>query len=165
MTDHTRIIPGPGQESVWDYPRPPIVVPVARRIRVMLGGIWLVDTTSALRVLETSHPPVYYVPRDAVLVGALTPNPRRSWCEFKGEASYWDVAAGESQALAAAWSYESPTPEFAVLAGYVAFYPGRMEACFVDDERIQAQSGDFYGGWVTADVTGPFKGGPGTLGW
>lgn len=152
-------------ESVWDYPRPPRVEPGARRVRVVLGGVVVADSRSALRVLETSHPPVLYVPLADVLPGALAPAARRTWCEFKGAASYLDVSAGGRTERAAAWTYPDPAPGFAALRGHVAFYPGRMDACFLDDERVRPQPGDFYGGWITADVAGPFTGGPGTSGW
>ncbi len=152
--------PQPGQESVWDYPRPPRIEPTTRRIRVVLGGQVLVDSTRALRVLETSHPPVYYVPLEDVREGALRAAARSTFCEWKGAARYFDVASGEQVAPAAAWTYDDGP-----LEGTVAFYAGPMDACFVDDERVTPQEGGFYGGWVTSHVAGPFKGGPGTAGW
>lgn len=151
---------GPGQESVWEYPRPPRTEPVTRRVRVVLGGVTLVDSRRALRVLETSHPPVYYVPIDDVKAGALRDAPRATFCEFKGAARYFDVVAGGARAKDAAWTY--PTGE---LESYVAFYAAKMDACFVDDEQVRPQEGGFYGGWITSDLAGPFKGGPGTQGW
>lgn len=155
-----RIDPGPGQESVWDYPRPPRVEPTPRRIRVELGGVTIVDTTRALRVLETSHPPVYYVPIGDVREGVLAPSKRASFCEFKGSARYFDVRVGDRVEADAAWTYDEGE-----LKGHVAFYAGRMDACFVGDERARPQEGSFYGGWITSDLAGPFKGGPGTMGW
>lgn len=152
------------RENVQDYPRPPRLEPAGRRVRVVLGGETIVDTDQALRVLETHHPPTYYVPPDAVRA-ALAPARGRSFCEWKGMASYWDVAAGGAVASRAAWSYASPAPGFAALRDHLAFYPGLMEACFVDEERVIPQPGDFYGGWVTADLDGIVKGGPGTEGW
>ncbi len=153
-------------ESVWDYPRPPALEPCVRRVRVVLGGVTIADSSRALRVLETSHPPVIYIPPADVLSGTLTPATERSTlCEFKGWASYFDVRGGQVTEAAAAWAYPQPVDGFAALRDHVAFYPGRMEACFVDDEQVQAQAGDFYGGWITGDITGPFKGAPGTLGW
>jgi len=152
-------------ESAWDYPRPPRVEPSARRARVVLGGVTIADSERALRVLETSHPPVLYLPRADVLDGVLEPVAKRTWCEFKGVTSYFDVRAGGRVERAAAWTFEAPAAGFEAIAGHVAFYPSRMDACLLDDERVQPQEGDFYGGWVTADVTGPFKGGPGTYGW
>ncbi|ACL24649.1 DUF427 domain-containing protein [Chloroflexus aggregans] len=160
-----RIPPGPGQESVWDYPRPPRLEPTTRRIRVVFAGITLVDSRRALRVLETSHPPVYYVPPEDVQMTFLRPNPARSFCEFKGVAMYYDVVVGERIAREAAWSYPDPTPAFTPLRGYLAFYAGPMDACYVDDELVTPQPGGFYGGWITSDIVGPFKGGPGTWGW
>ena len=160
-----RTEPGPGQESVWDYPRPPRLEDSARRIRVVLGGVTIADTVRAKRVLETSHPPVYYIPPADIAIAHLTPTSRSSFCEFKGTARYYTVAAGDRTERDAAWYYPNPSRDFASLKGYVAFYPGRMDACFVDDERVQAQPGDFYGGWITGEIVGPFKGGAGTTGW
>lgn len=150
---------------MWDYPRPPAVEPTAQRVRIELAGVVLLDSTRALRVLETSHPPVYYLPYDDVLAGALTPTSRHSFCEFKGSAAYYRVSAGDRQEVDAAWHYPRPAPGYELLAGHVAFYPGRMDRVTVDGEPVQAQEGGFYGGWVTAAVVGPFKGGPGTAGW
>lgn len=152
-------------ESVWDYPRPPRLERTGRRITVRHAGVTVVDSDRCWRVLETSHPPVYYVPRAEVTGARLVPDPRRTWCEWKGEASYWDLVVGEVRVREAAWSYEHPTPAYADLTGAVAFYPGRVDECRVDGERVEVQPGDFYGGWITSDVTGPFKGAPGTLGW
>lgn len=152
-------------ESVWDYPRPPAVEPERRRVRVELGGALIVDSTRALRVLETSHPPTIYVPPDDVAPGHLEPVPRTTVCEFKGRASYLDVRVAGRLERAAAWTYRAPRAGYEALRDHVAFYPGRMDACWLDEERVRAQPGDFYGGWITADVTGPFKGGPGTTGW
>ena len=151
-------------ESVWDYPRPPRVEATARRITVRHLGVTVVDTREAVRVLETSHPPVYYVPRSAVTV-PLRRNGYRTVCEFKGVSDHWDLEVGSSVVPRAAWSYEDPVPEYAVLAGRLAFYPSTVDECAVDGEVITPQAGDFYGGWVTSDVVGPFKGGPGTHGW
>lgn len=157
--------PGPGQESVWDYPRPPRIEPTARRIRVLFAGIVIADSTRALRLLETSHPPNYYIPTSDICMEYLAPTPRHSFCEFKGTASYYTIQVGERRVEDAAWFYPRPTAEFVALAGYVAFYPGRMDACYVDDEQVTPQAGDYYGGWITSDVVGPFKGGPNTRGW
>jgi uncharacterized protein (DUF427 family) len=152
-------------ESVWDYPRPPRVEASTRRIRVVLGGVTVADTLRAFRVLETSHPPVYYIPPNDVQSEYLRPSRRHTYCEFKGQASYYDLVVGEHQARDAAWFYAHPAPGYAAIRDHVAFYPGRMDACYVDDERVTAQEGDFYGGWLTSDIEGPFKGGPGTAGW
>ena len=160
-----RVEPGEGQESVWDYPRPPRVEPVARRVRVVFGGETIAETTRALRVLETSHPPTYYIPLADIAPGALVATPRRSFCEFKGSAHYYSVRAADREATDAAWGYAAPTPEYAALADHVAFYAGPMDGCFVGDERVEPQPGAFYGGWITRDVVGPFKGAPGTMGW
>jgi uncharacterized protein (DUF427 family) len=152
-------------ERVWDYPRPPALVPCERRVRIELGGARIADSTRALRVLETSHPPTIYVPPEDFAPGALVPAAGSSWCEWKGRASYLDVVGGARREAAAAWAYPSPVAAYAALRDHVAVYPGRMDACLVGEERVQAQPGDFYGGWITADLVGPFKGAPGTLGW
>lgn len=153
-------------ESVWDYPRPPRLERTPRRIRVVQDGETIVDTTSALRVLETSHPPVYYVPPEAVSAGALRPSGSRgSFCEFKGLAAYWDLVTAGGEVRDVAWSYAKPSRGFEALAGYLAFYASRVDECWVDDEQVIPQEGDFYGGWITKDVVGPFKGGVGTRGW
>jgi uncharacterized protein (DUF427 family) len=160
-----RTEPGPGQESVWDYPRPPRVEARPERIVVRLGGEVVADTTSAYRVLETSHPPVWYLPRDAFVEGALAPGEGRSMCEFKGTARYVDVRGGGTTASSAGWTYPTPWAGYEMLVDHVALYPSRMDSCEVDGEVVQAQDGDFYGGWITSSVVGPFKGAPGTLGW
>jgi uncharacterized protein (DUF427 family) len=158
---HRRIEPGPGQESVWDYPRPPRVERVNQRVTIDVDGQRVVDTSDVVRVLETSHPPVYYLPRSAFATGVLQPAPGHTFCEFKGEAHYLSVGS----AVGAAWFYPSPTPGYEDLADRVAVYPGAMERCTVDGEPVTAQDGDFYGGWITARIVGPFKGASGTLGW
>jgi uncharacterized protein (DUF427 family) len=153
-------------ERVWDYPRPPSVVPCARRVRVELGGEMLADSVSALRVLETRHTPTVYVPCADVRSELLAISSARStWCEFKGAARYLDAVVGDRRVAAVGWTYENPTPDYQSLRGHVAFYPGRVDGAWMDDERIEAQDSDFYGGWITADLVGPFKGPPGTLGW
>ncbi len=157
--------PGPGTESVWDYPRPPRVAPDARRVTVTLGGVVVADTTRALRVLETSHPPTFYLPRADFAEGALRPAAGASFCEWKGHAAYLDIVGGETVAARAAWFYPEPVPAFAALRDHVALYPGAMDACHVAGERVRPQEGGFYGGWITDEIAGPFKGGPGTTGW
>ena len=157
--------PGPGQESVWDYPRPPRVEPSGREVVVVLGGTEVCRTRRAVRVLETSHPPGWYLPVDDWAAGALTPAAGTSYCEFKGSAVYLDVRGGERVEAGAAWQYPEPTPGFEVLRGTVAVYPDRMDRCTVDGEVVRAQEGGFYGGWITDDVVGPFKGSPGTRFW
>ena len=159
------IAAGPGQESVWDYPRPPRLEPVSARLVVVLAGETIADTTRGYRVLETSHPPNYYVPLDDVVFSTLERTEGRSFCEFKGRAHYYTVRAGNRVEPDAAWGYAAPSPAYAPLVGHVAFYAGRMDACFVDGERVTPQPGGFYGGWITSKVVGPFKGGPGTRGW
>ena len=160
-----QILPGPGQESVWDYPRPPRLEPVATRLRVVLGGITIAETGRGLRVLETSHPPNYYLPIADVLPGALVVAAGTSRCEWKGVARYFDVCGADRVARRGAWMYPEPAAAFAALAGTVAFYPAAMDACFVGDEKVRAQPGGFYGGWITDSVLGPFKGDPGTSHW
>lgn len=157
--------PGPGQESVWDYPRPPRVEPVSGRVTIELNGQRIVDTTRALRVLETSHPPTVYVPRPDIVDGALRDADGTSFCEFKGRAGYLDVVAGDRVAAKAAWYYPNPSRGYEQLVDHVAIYPGRMDECTLDGELVTAQEGDFYGGWITSRVVGPFKGAPGTWGW
>ncbi len=156
---------GSGRESVWDYPRPPRLERADRRIRIEFGGRSLADSQNAYRVLETSHPPVYYLPPADIDMARLTPGERRTLCEFKGIARYWSITDGDTVSVDVAWSYPEPWPAFTAITDYLAFYPSRVEACFVDDERVQSQEGDFYGGWITSDIVGPFKGGPGTRGW
>ena len=160
-----RVEPGPGQESVWDYPRPPRLERSDRHVVVELEGITIADTTQSLRILETSHPPVFYIPQADIVAHALLRVARTTWCEFKGVANYFTVVAGGRTEPDAAWTYLRPMTGYEPLVGHVAFYPGRMDACFVDDERVQAQAGDFYGGWITSHVVGPFKGGAGTYTW
>jgi len=155
----------PPTESVSDYPRPPALVACGRRVRIELGGVTVADSTAALRVLETSHPPTIYVPPADIAPGCIKPAAGRSFCEWKGVASYLDLVAGERREARAAWTYRDPVPAYAALRDHVAFYPSRMDACWLDDERVRAQPGDFYGGWITDDVVGPFKGGPGSRGW
>ncbi len=161
-----RIEPGPGQESVLDYPRPPLLEDSDKHIRVVLGGVVVAETRRAKRVLETSHPPVYYIPpEDVRLANFFTPRAGTTFCEWKGAASYYDITAGGRTAPGAAWTYRRPAPAYGALKDYVAFYPGKMDACFVDGERAQAQPGDFYGGWITSAIVGPFKGAAGTREW
>jgi uncharacterized protein (DUF427 family) len=159
------IKPGPGQESVWDYPRPPRVERTDRHLRVVFNGVTIAETRRALRVLETSHPPVYYIPPEDVLVAHLVEVAGSTWCEWKGRASYYDVVVDGRRVERAAWTYHEPHGDFEAIKDHIAFYPGRMDACYVDGERVTPQPGGFYGGWITSDVVGPFKGAPGTRGW
>ncbi len=160
-----RIEPGPGQESVWDYPRPPAVEAVEDRITMTLGGVTIADSTRAVRVLETSHPPVYYVPRADFVAGAIEPADGASCCEFKGRAGYLTLRAGDREAVRSAWFYATPSPGFEQLVDRIAVYPSALDECTVGGEVVTAQEGDFYGGWITSNIVGPFKGAAGTQGW
>ena len=154
-----------GQESVWSYPRPAVAEPTPRRLRIVHKGLVLADTTHGVRTLETSHPPTYYFPPSDIAEGALKPTSKRSLCEWKGQASYFDVLAAGEVVREAAWTYTAPTPPFDALRDHVAFYAEPFEACFVDDERVTPQPGGFYGGWITSREAGPFKGVPGSRFW
>lgn len=156
---------GPGQESVWDYPRPPRLETSTRHIQVIFGGVTIADTWRALRVLETSHPPVYYLPPDDVRMEFMFHSSYHSYCEWKGTASYYTIKVNGRSASRCAWTYFSPEQTYRTMAGYIAFYPSVMDQCLVDGESVRAQSGDFYGGWITSMIVGPFKGDPGTAGW
>ena len=157
--------PGPGQESVWDYPRPPALVPSSQLVEVVLGGVVIARTTTSWRVLETSHPPTYYLPREAFVDGALVPTSGSSACEWKGRAAYADLHGGGLVAPRAAWTYPDPTPSFAAISDAWAVMPAAVDACRVDGEVVRPQEGGFYGGWITDAVVGPFKGIPGSWGW
>lgn len=156
--------PGPGEESVWDYPRPPRVEPDDRHVEVRLGETAIAASRSALRVLETAGPPVFYVPSSDVRLGLLEASSTSALCEWKGRASYWSVRAGGRLIEDAAWSYPEPFGGFESIAGYLSFYPSKLE-CLVDGERVRPQPGGFYGGWITDEIVGPFKGEPGTGSW
>jgi len=160
-----RIAPGPGQESVWDYPRPPRWEPTSERVVIRFAGTVIADSTDAVRVLETSHPPTYYLPRAAFSPGALVEAGGTTVCEFKGAARYVGLLVGDTVARRAGWYYPEPQAGYEELRDRVAVYPAVMESCEVDGERVVPQEGGFYGGWITSRVVGPFKGGPGTLGW
>ncbi len=155
----------PGQESVWTYPRPAIAQPCTRRLRIVHRGVIVADTRQGIRTLETSHPPSYYFPPSDIAPQVLRPSPRRSLCEWKGDAVYFDVVVGEETHRDVAWSYPDPNPVFQALRDHVAFYAGPFDGCFVDEERVTPQPGNFYGGWITSDIVGPFKGAPGTMSW
>lgn len=166
MNHPQRIEPQPGQESVWDYPRPPRLEKSPKQIKIVVNDIAIADSGNAYRVLETSHPPVYYIPTADIKTEYLkVSSQRQSFCEWKGFASYYDLIVGERQILNAGWYYPQPTEYFAPIQNYVAFYPSKMDACYVDGELVQAQAGDFYGGWITKDIVGPFKGEAGSWGW
>lgn len=159
------ITPGPGQESVWEYPRPPRLEECDKHIRIVFDGATIADTRRARRVLETSHPPNYYIARDDVDMDHLVLVPGTSLCEWKGQAVYYDLVSGKRRVERAAWGYPYPTASFSAIKDHLAFYAGPMDACYVDDERVVPQPGGFYGGWITSDVVGPFKGEPGTMAW
>lgn len=154
--------PASGQESVWDYPRPPAIRPDSRLVEVRSGNELIARSSRSLRVCETASPPTFYLPPEDVQRERLYPFRRHTFCEWKGQASYWAMAANAAQPVA--WSYPSPLPAFEAIRDWLCFYPGRVE-CFVDGESVQAQHSEFYGGWITADIVGPFKGDPGTGGW
>jgi uncharacterized protein (DUF427 family) len=158
-------VPLAGQVSVWSFPRPAIAAATDSRLVVVLGGEIIAETRRGVMTLETSHPPSYYFPRADVAAAALAPADGGSLCEWKGSAVYFDVLGGGRSVGGGAWSYPSPSPSFAIIKDHVAFYPGRMDACFVDGEPVVPQAGGFYGGWITARYAGPFKGGPGTSAW
>jgi uncharacterized protein (DUF427 family) len=153
-------------ENVWEYPRPPAVEPCERPVRLELDGVSLADSSCALRVLETSHPPTIYVPLGDIRTDLLRPaNVRTTWCEFKGTARYLDAVVGTRTVRSIGWTYDVPSRGFEALRAHIAFYPGRADVAWLGDEQVHAQEGDFYGGWITADLVGPFKGGVGTRGW
>ncbi|KAG6550899.1 hypothetical protein Mapa_007513 [Marchantia paleacea] len=165
MAAVTREPVGPGQESVWDYPRPPALEKVPEKIKIVFNGEKIAETTNAYRVLETSHAPVYYIPAADVTMEHLSKATGSSHCEWKGDATWWTLMVGAKTAENVAWSYESPTEAFLPVKGYLAFYAGPMDACYVGEEQAQPQPGNFYGGWITSKIVGPFKGGPGSWGW
>lgn len=154
-----------GQESVWDYSRPPRLEQTSKHLKIVFNSKIIAETNRAFRVLETSHPPVYYFPPDDVRMEFLTINSQSSFCEWKGDASYYDLHVGGKSVRNAAWFYQQPTKNFAEIKNFIAFYPSKMDECFVNDELVQSQAGDFYGGWITSEIVGPFKGGAGTWGW
>lgn len=160
-----RVKPQAGQESVWDYPRPPRVEDSPRHIQVVFNRVLVADTRHAQRVLETSHPPVYYLPPEDIRMEYLVPTGRVTYCEWKGQAAYYSLVVNDRRADNAAWFYPAPSPGYEAIQNYVAFYAHLMEACTIDGERVRPQPGGFYGGWITNDIVGPFKGGPRTWGW
>ncbi len=160
-----RVVPGPGQESVWDYPRPPRVEAVPERLRVIVDGEVLADTTRGFRVLETAGAPVYYFPPADVRMDRLEASPHHSVCEWKGDASYYRYTRGDRTIENVAWFYPDPKPGFEASRDHLAFYGGRVDEAWVGDERATPQPGRFYGGWVTSRIVGPIKGEPGSHGW
>ncbi|MBT9314303.1 DUF427 domain-containing protein [Leptothoe spongobia] len=159
------IAPGPGQESVWDYPRPPRVEDVTKRIRIIFNDELIVDTCRSQRILETSHPPSYYIPKSDIKMEYLVPSAHSTFCEWKGRASYYTVQVGDRKVDNVAWYYSNISPAFESLQDLVGFYPRPMDVCYVGDEKVEPQAGDLYAGWITSDIVGPFKGGAGTWGW
>jgi uncharacterized protein (DUF427 family) len=160
-----RIEPGPGQESVWDYPRPPRVEASNKHVKIIFNHVVIAESHQTQRILETSHPPVFYIPWADLDQAYFHPTPKTTFCEWKGVASYFTITVGNKSADSVAWSYRNPIPAFAAIQDHIAVYPSRMDSCYLDEERVQAQPGDFYGGWITSDIVGPFKGGAGSWGW
>ncbi len=154
-----------GQESVWDYPRPQVAEQTARHIRIICRDVVLADTCVAWRTLETSHPPTYYIPQSDIAMAHLVANSGTSFCEWKGQARYWDVVVGDTRLVGAGWSYPRPSPRFAGIANHIAFYAAPFDQVLIDGEQVTPQPGGFYGGWVTAREAGPFKGVPGSQFW
>ncbi len=152
-------------ESVWDYPRPPRVERSQLRLQVLFNGVLIAETRNAFRVLETSHPPVYYFPPQDVQMKYLSPSPRSSFCEWKGRALYYNIQVDNKVVQNAAWYYPKPSPSFSVIENHIAFYPQLMDACYVEGERVKPQPGNFYGGWITSNLIGPFKGETGSENW
>ncbi|MBN2365610.1 MAG: DUF427 domain-containing protein [Calditrichaeota bacterium] len=155
----------PGQESVWDYPRPPRLENFSGQIEIFFNKQLIVKTIKAKRVLETSHPPVYYIPPEDVRLEYLQISEHTSWCEWKGGARYYDIAVNDRKAEKVAWFYPDPDPRYLDIKDYIAFYAGPMDACYINGEKVIPQPGGFYGGWITSNIVGPFKGKRGTLGW
>lgn len=156
---------GPGQESVWDFPRPPRLEATSARLRIVHAGRTIADTVNGLRLLETSHPPSYYIPPGDIDMTRLRSATGASFCEWKGAAVYWDVVAGDSPLLAIGWSYPDPAPTYAALRDHIAFYAAPFDLVMIDDERVRPQPGGFYGGWITGKFAGPFKGVAGSRFW
>jgi len=170
MLRHGRVVvaPAKGQESVWDYPRPPTLEDCKERIRIIFNGVTIADTTQAKRVCETSHPPTYYIPPEHIAAEYFSlAASNASFCEWKGSCSYYTVSVKGKTAAHSCWFYPKPTSGtvFVAIAGYVAFYCAPFDACYVGEHKATPQPGGFYGGWVTPNIVGPFKGAPGTMGW
>jgi uncharacterized protein (DUF427 family) len=159
------IIPEPGQESVWDYPRPPRLEDTDKLIQIIFNGVEIVHTRGAKRVLETSHPPNYYIPSEDIKLEYLVQTPQVTYCEWKGQGAYYSLVMGDQRVENVAWYYPNPTPRFAAIKNYIAFYAAPMDACYVNGEKVVPQPGKFYGGWITSDIVGPFKGEAGSWGW
>jgi len=153
------------KESVWDYPRPPKMEQVPQRLKVVFNNEIIAETTRGYRILETSHPPTYYFPPTDVVMSWLKAENKSTFCEFKGKASYWSVNVNGQFSEYVAWSYPNPSSKFKDIKDYLCFYASKVDSCFVGDEQVKSQEGDFYGGWITSNLVGPFKGGKGTWGW
>lgn len=160
-----RIEPGPDQESVWDYPRPPAISPSTEQVRIVQNGQTIASTRDAIRILETSQAPAFYIPRADIAQDILAISRQRSFCEWKGMATYWHIHLGNHTITDVGWSYERPTPDYEAIKGYLAFYAQRLDECWVGDDKVYPNAGSFYGGWITTKVSGPFKGAAGSLGW
>ncbi|MEM9274762.1 MAG: DUF427 domain-containing protein [Cyanobacteria bacterium P01_F01_bin.143] len=159
-------MPNNQQESVWDYPRPPRLERSPKHIQIIFNGVMIADSHDTYRVLETSHPPMYYIPPEDIEMKYLQLNStKKSFCEWKGVANYYSLKVADQEVVNVGWFYPNPTSEFTPITNYVAFYASPMDACYVDGEKVTPQVGSFYGGWITKDITGPFKGAPGTWGW
>jgi uncharacterized protein (DUF427 family) len=156
--------PEAGQESVWDYPRPPAIVVDQRRVEVRLGNLIIADSRQNYRILETASPPTFYIPPHGIRLQLLEAFPGTSVCEWKGVAQYWGLKNCSGSLQAIGWSYPSPAPPFEAIANYFSFYPGRVE-CYVEGEAVRPQAGEFYGGWITSEIVGPFKGSGDTRHW
>lgn len=166
MIQPQRIDPKPGQESVWDYPRPPRLERSLKEIKIVFNEVTIAQSDHAYRILETSHPPMYYLPPEDIKLEYLKPvATNQSFCEWKGIANYYNLQVKEREVVNAAWYYSQPTENFAIITNYIAFYVSKMDACYVDGELVTAQPGDFYGGWITQDIVGPFKGVANSWGW
>jgi uncharacterized protein (DUF427 family) len=157
--------PKKGQESVWDYPRPPKLEKVTSSVEVFFGGRRIASTNKALRILETSHPPTVYIPVQDIESDCLIRSNQTTFCEWKGKGNYYHLQSEELKVENAAWYYPKPKATYAELKNCIAFYPSKVDACFIDGQKVVAQQGDFYGGWITSKIVGPFKGAPNTFGW
>lgn len=165
MSQIKKVKPGKGQESVWDYPRPPAIEQFNKHIRIIFNEQIIADTNDSFRILETSHPPSYYLPKSSFKDGTLIKTNKTSYCEFKGMAHYYDIKWEDQRAAGAAWGYQNPTEHYSGIKDHVCVYGHLMDACYIGDELIIPQPGGFYGGWITNNIVGPFKGGPNSWGW
>ncbi len=159
------IKPKQGQESVWAYPRPPKLERVSELVEVIFNDRKIASTTKAWRVLETSHPPTIYIPREDVDLNVLVLSTRQTYCEWKGTGRYYHLQDDGLEVMNAAWFYDNPKAAFLSIKNHLSFYPSKVNSCYIGGEQVKAQEGDFYGGWITSKIVGPFKGGPKTFGW